>query len=129
MANLTKVEGQNPVGSDGPGGHEIDVKKYITWQVKSTRHQFTAPKDKYNDLKDVLGLIDVETNDAQKEKGLKLAQGQGFVYLSVKVKGGGNLKVVCDPEKIGSALKEAVKKKIYGKDIDNIRIPKRRIYV
>ncbi len=126
-----KVNGENPLGKDGaPGGaSETDVKAYVTWQVKSTRHTFSAPKDKYSDLAGTLGLIDVENDDGQKEKGLKLAQGSGYVYLAVKVKGGGNLKVVCDPNNIGKALTEGVSKKIYGKDIDDVRVPKRRVFV
>ena len=126
-----KVNGENPLGKDGaPGGaSETDVKAYVTWQVKSTRHTFSAPKDKYSGLADTLGLIDVENNDGKKEKGLKLAQGSGYIYLSVKVKGGGTLKVVCDPDNVGKALKEGVSKKIYGKDIDNVYVSKRRVFV
>ncbi len=127
----TKVNGENPLGKDGsPGGaSEVDVKAYVTWQVKSTKHMFSAPKDKYSDLAGTLGLINVDSDDGKKEKGLRLAQGSGYIYLMVKVKGGGNLKVVCDPDQVGNALKNAVSKKIYGKDIDDIRIPKRRVFV
>ncbi|MEH2287342.1 hypothetical protein [Nostoc sp.] len=98
-------------------------------RVKSTKHEFVAPIDKYKDLKDVLGLEDIDSDDAKKEQGLKLAQGYGYIHLKVKVKGGGSLLVVCDPANVGTALKDGKSKKIYGKDIDKIYIPKKRVLI
>jgi hypothetical protein len=131
MPENPQAEGSNPIGSDGIGGaaNAPDVKKYHTFMVKSTKHLFNAPTDKYKDLLDVLGLQDVDSDDGKKETGLKLQQGTGFINLSVRVKGGATLRVVCDPDKVGTALKSAKGKKIYGKDIDAIRIPKKRIYI
>ena len=125
----TSVEGSNPlVGGDIGGQTQVDVKKYHIFMVNSTKHQFAAPVDKYSDLKGVLGLIDVDTDDTKKENGVKLAEGRGYITLCVKVKGGGQLRVVCDPAKVGDALKTGASKKIYGKDIDRIYIPKKRSY-
>lgn len=131
MATNPSVDGSNPVGSDGIGGasNAPDVKKYHTFMVASTKHIFSAPSDKYKDLLDTLGLKDIDTDDKVKEQGVKLAQGTGFIYLTVRVKGGATLRVVCDPDKLGTALKGAKGKKIYGDDIDAVRIPKRRIYI
>ena len=123
----TSVEGKNPlVGDDVGGDSQVDVKKYHTFMVNSTKHEFSAPVDKYSDLKSVLGLTDVDTDDAKKENGLKLAGGSGYVTLKVRVKGGGSLSVVCDPANVGEALKSGASKKIYGKDINKIYIPKKR---
>lgn len=126
-----QVEGSNPLGKDGvPGGDsQVDVKKYHTFMVNSTKHLFSAPHEKYTDLKAVLGLTDVDTDDKKQEGGLKLAQGSGYVYLNVAVKGGSTLKVVCDPAKVGDALKTGASKKVYGKDINRIYIPKKRVLI
>lgn len=126
-----KVTEPDPVGSDGPGGasEAPDVTTWHKYRVKSTLHTFAAPKNKYSDLLGVLGLEDVDSDDAKKEKGKKLAQGSGYIHLKVKVKGGGHLLVVCDPEQVGNALKNGVSHKIYGKDIDDIYIPKKRVFI
>lgn len=121
------VEGQNPlVGGDVGGASQVDVKKYHSFMVNSTKHQFSAPYQKYEDLKGVLGLTDIDTDDTKKENSQKLAGGSGYVTLMVRVKGGGVLSVVCDPAKVGDALKSGASKKIYGKDINKVYIPKKR---
>ncbi|WP_138504075.1 hypothetical protein [Nostoc sp. PA-18-2419] len=130
MAQKT-VDVPDPVGSDGPGGaaQAPNANQYHVFRVKSTKHEFVAPKNKYSDLLDVLGLEDVDSNDAAKEQGVRLAQGYGYIHLKVKVKGGGSLMVVCDPDQVGNALKNGKSKKIYGKDIDRIYIPKKRVLI
>jgi len=123
-----QVEGVNPLPGGNVGGDsQVDVKKYHKFLVNSTKHLFSAPTDKYSDLKPVLGLTDVDADDGKKESGVRLAQGQGYITLKVQVKGGGTLSVICDPAKVGDALKSGASKKIYGKDIDRIYIPKKRI--
>ena len=127
---VTKVTSLDPVGSDGPGGKsEVDDTTYHTFMVNSTKHLFNAPANKYKDLKDVLGLTDVDTDDTKKESGIKYAQGYGYIRMKVKVKGGGSLSVVCDPDNVGSALKGGKGKTIYGKDIDRIYIPRKRVLI
>lgn len=126
-----EVDAPNPVGSDGPGGvtEAPNAKNYHIFQVNSTKHEFVAPVDKYKDLKDVLGLTDIDSDDGKKEQGRKLAQGSGYIHLKVAVKGGGSLMIVCDPAKVGDALKDGASKKIYGKDINRIYIPKKRVLI
>lgn len=126
-----QVDEPNPVGADGPGGasEAPDVKQYHILRVKSTLHEFVGPRDKYKDLLGILGLEDVDTDDAKKEQGRKLAQGSGYIHLKVKVKGGGHLMVVCDPAQVGNALANGASKKIYDKDIDKIYIPKKRVLI
>jgi hypothetical protein len=97
--------------------------------INSTKHLFSAPVNKYKDLKEELGLTDVDTDDTKKEQGVKLAQGSGYIHLKVKVKKGGTLMVVCDPDKVGTALKSAKSQNIYGKEIDRIYIPKKRVII
>ena len=122
------VEGKDPlVGGDVGGDSQVDVKKYHIFMVNSTKHMFAAPVNKYKDLKAVLGLTDIDTDDAKKEQGVKLAQGYGYIRLKVKVKGGSQLSVVCDPDQVGKATKSGEAKKIYGKDIDRVYIPKKRV--
>ncbi|MDJ0737080.1 MAG: hypothetical protein QNJ47_23930 [Nostocaceae cyanobacterium] len=129
MAEITP-EGSNPTGPDGVGGaSQVNVKKYVTWQVDSTKHIFHAPLDKYKDLASTLGLTNVETKDGAKEKGLKLSGGQGYIKLGVRVKGGGRLHVICDPKKVGEALTIGLAGKVYGQEIDDVYILKRRALI
>lgn len=123
------VNQPDPIGTDGPGGpiNDENSTAWVTWMVNSTKHLFSAPKNKYSDLASVLGLTNVETDDKKKEGGLKLAGGSGYITLSVRTKEKATFSLVCDPAKVGDALKSGVSKKIYGKDIDRVYIPKKRI--
>lgn len=126
-----EVDVPNPIGTDGIGGpaQAPNAKQYHTFMVNSTKHQFSAPTEKYKDLKELLGLTDVDTDDTKKEQGTRLAQGYGYIHLKVKVKKGGSLLIVCDPAKVGDALKDGKSKKIYGQEIDRIYIPKKRVLI
>lgn len=126
----TKKTGTDPVGADGPGGaSEVDVTKYVVWQVSDTKHQFVAPLEKYKDVADNLGLKNVDGDSAARKEGVQLKQGTGFVYLAVGLKGGGNLKLVCAFNKVGTALTSLIGDKVYGKEIERVRIPRRRILI
>ncbi|MDJ0675514.1 MAG: hypothetical protein QNJ36_09070 [Calothrix sp. MO_167.B42] len=125
-----KKTGTDPVGSDGPGGaSEVDVTKYATFQTLDTNHQFVAPVAKYKDVADELGIKNVETDKETRKKGIKLKQGTGFIYLSVGLKGGGTLKLVCAFNKLGTALTALIGQKVYGKEVERVRIPRRRVLV
>lgn len=127
MATTKEVTAENPVGKDGPGGQEIDAKNYATYRVESSKHLFTGPTAKYKDIADELGLKNVDKDAKAKGEGKKLAQGSGYLYLAVAIKGGGRLTVVCDPAKVGTALTKLGGQKIYGKEIERAYIPKKRI--
>jgi len=131
MAVRKQIEGSDPVGSDGPGGESLapDIKKYHTFRIASNKHMFNAPYNKYKDLLGVLGLEDIDSDDAKKEVSQKLQQGTAFINLSIRTNGGASFRVVCDPQKLGTALTEAVKHKIYDQQIKSVRIPKKRIYI
>ncbi len=123
-------EGTNPTEPDSPGGaSEVYVKKYVLWQVIDSGHQFTAPIDKYKDVADELGLKNVETDYETRKTGRKLKQGTGFVYLSVGLQTGKNLKLVCAINKISSALTGLVGKNVYNAKIKRAYIPKRRVLI
>jgi hypothetical protein len=124
MAAGAQVEGSNPLGSDGkPGGDSDapDVKKYVSYVVISTNHLFVAPKDKYKDVKDILGIK--EPDAATLEKAVKLKRGTGFVQVAVTLDSGATLRLACDPAKIGD-LKKLRAKKVYGVDVKNSYLPK-----
>jgi hypothetical protein len=126
----TKVEGNNPIGNDGVGGASDtpDVKKYRTLLVVSTNHKFSAPWDKYKDLLGDLGLKDIDTDKAAREKAQKLAAGTGYVNIKCRVESGGTLSLVCDPEKVGTAVKAIRNNKTYDEDIINAYVPRRISY-
>lgn len=124
MAAGKTVEGENPLGKDGkPGGESDapDVKKYVSYIVISTNHLFTAPKDKYKDVADILGIK--EPDAATLEKGQKLKRGTGFIQVAVTLDSGATLRLACDPAKIGD-YKKLRAKKVYGEDVKNSYIPK-----
>jgi hypothetical protein len=124
MAAGSQVEGENPLGKDGkPGGDSDapDVKKYISYVVDSTKHLFTAPKDKYNDVKGILGIKEADAKT--KEGARKLKRGTGFIQVSVTLDSGATLRLVCDPAKLGDYAKLR-SKKVYGVDVSNSYIPK-----
>lgn len=124
MAAGSQVEGENPLGKDGkPGGDSgaPDVKKYIDYIVTSTNHRFVAPKDKYNDVKDILGIK--EADAASREKSVKLKRGTGFIQIAVTLDGGATLRLACDPAKIGN-IAQIRSKKVYGVDVKNSYLPK-----
>jgi hypothetical protein len=124
MAAGSQVEGENPLGKDGvPGGDSDapDVKKYIDYVVTSTNHLFVAPKDKYNDVKDILGIKEADAKT--RETAVKLKRGSGFIQVSVTLDSGATLRLACDPAKIGD-FKKLRSKKVYGKEVKNSYIPK-----
>lgn len=124
MAAGSQVEGSNPLGKDGvPGGDSDapDVKKYVDYVVTSTKHLFVAPKDKYNDVKDILGLKEADAKT--REESVKLQRGTGFIQVSVTLDSGATLRLACDPAKIGD-FKKLRSKKVYGKEVRNSYIPK-----
>ncbi len=127
MATVTSVAGENPVGSNGPGGQILDVTSYRTYQVNSTLHNFSAPTEKYKNIASEIGITDVEDDAAQKGKGRKLAQGSGFIYLGVELANKARLSIVCDPSSVGNALEKLPGKTMYDQDIARVYIPKRRI--
>jgi hypothetical protein len=101
------------------------------YQVKSTGHQFSAPKSKYDNIKGDLGLIDVTTDDGKREGGKKLAPGYGYVRITARLKKSGTKKaasvsLICDPDKVGSAFKNGANNKVNGRDVDRIYIPGNR---
>lgn len=119
-----EIEGSNPLGEDKKPGGDSDapnVKKYIEYIVTSTKHLFTAPKDKYNDVKDVLGLKEADAKT--REEAIKLKRGTGFIQVSVTLDSGATLRLACDPAKIGD-FKKLRSKKVYGEDVKNSYIPK-----
>lgn len=120
----SQVEGENPLGKDGvPGGDSDapDVKKYVDYVVESTKHIFNAPKDKYNDVKDILGLK--EASAKEREEAVKLKRGTGFVQVYVTLDSGASLRLACDPKKVGD-YKKLRSKKVYGKEVKTSGIPK-----
>jgi hypothetical protein len=124
MAAGSQVEGENPLGKDGvPGGDSDapDVKKYVDYIVISTNHLFVAPKDKYNDVKDILGLKEADAK--AREGARKLKRGTGFIQIAVTLDSGATLRLACDPAKIGS-IAQIRSKKVYGKEVKNSYIPK-----
>ena len=151
------IEGTNPLPDGNIGAPENaqrpDSKKYVQWGVISTGHAFSAPLDKYKDIKDVLGLknldenqdgqVDTEQGDTNIDLGggLQGLTGLGaqdtkndfkfrnsfLYYVELRVYAdGGYLRVVCDPEKLSSALQGLKGKNIYGKPILRVNYPKRR---
>lgn len=124
MAAGSQVEGENPLGKDGvPGGDSDapDVKKYVDYVVTSTKHLFVAPKDKYNDVKDILGIKEADAK--AREEAVKLKRGTGFIQVAVTLDSGATLRLACDPAKIGD-FKKLRAKKVYGKEVKNSYIPK-----
>jgi hypothetical protein len=124
MAAGAQVEGENPLGKDGvPGGDSDapDVKKYVDFIVTSTKHLFSAPKDKYNDVKDILGLKEADAKS--REEAVKLKRGTGYIQLSVTLDSGASLRLVCDPAKVGD-FKKLRAKKVYGKEVKSSGLPK-----
>jgi hypothetical protein len=124
MAAGAQIEGENPLGKDGvPGGDSDapDVKKYIDYVVTSTNHLFVAPKDKYNDVKDILGLKEADAKT--RETAVKLKRGSGFIQVSVTLDSGATLRLACDPAKIGD-FKKLRSKKVYGKEVKGSYVPK-----
>jgi hypothetical protein len=156
-----QIAGTNPtlgtkIGTEDEGVRE-DNKKYVAFGVKSTKHKFFAPFDKYKDLLDVLGLVNLDTDNdgSSKDKeaegdtkvdvegGLQGLTGVGaqdtgndyrtprgglrYVKLRVKVDNG-YLSVVCDPEKISTALQGCTGKNCYGKKILDTSFIKTRIF-
>jgi hypothetical protein len=124
MAAGSQVEGSNPLGSDNaPGGDSDspDVKKYVDYVVASTKHIFSAPKDKYKDVADILGLKEADAKS--REEAVKLKRGTGYVQLSVTLDSGASFRLCCDPAKVGD-FKKLRSKKVYGKDVKTSGIPK-----
>ena len=63
-----QIEGDNtPLGPDNTIGNKDaarpDQKAYKAWGVISTKHMFFAPRDKYKDIADILGLKDLDSNN------------------------------------------------------------------
>lgn len=132
MATNREVEGVNPIQGDAgtTDSGSPDVKKYHRLGIESTKHYFYAPIDKYKDLLTTLGLKDIDNDDtAANDKYQKLAQGEGYVHVKARTKGGANFLLVCDPAKLQSALNEGHKKKVYGADIQRVYLPKRRVLI
>jgi hypothetical protein len=124
MAAGAQVEGSNPLGQDGtPGGDSDapDVKKYVDFIVISTKHIFSAPKDKYNDVKDILGLKEADAKS--REEAVKLKRGTGYIQLAVTLDSGASFRLACDPAKVGD-YKKLRAKKVYGKEIKSSGLPK-----
>lgn len=124
MAAGKEVEGTNPLGEDKKPGGDSDapnVKKYVDYIVTSTNHIFVAPKDKYNDVKDILGLKEADAK--ARETAVKLKRGTGFIQVAVTLDSGATLRLACDPAKIG-AFKTLRSKKVYGEEVKNSYIPK-----
>lgn len=153
------IEGTNPLPDGNIGAPENaarpDSKKYVPWGVISTGHAFNAPLDKYKDIKDILGLknldenqdgqVDTEQGDSNLDigGGLQGLSGLGaqdtkndfkrrtsfLYYVKLRVTAdGGSLQVVCDPEKLSSALQGLEGKQIYGKTITSVTFPKKRVF-
>ena len=122
----TSVTAESPVGKE-PGGNEIDAKNYVTYRGEASKHLFTGPIEKYKNVLAELGLKDVDKDAKAKSEGIRLAQGSGFIYISVELETGARLSLVCDPAKIGSAIKGLGGKAVYGKKISRAYIPKKRI--
>lgn len=156
-----QVTGINPTQGTKIGAEDDSVrpdnKKYVAFGVKSTKHKFFAPLEKYKDILDVLGLENLDP-DNDGSSGDKEAQGdsnldvggiaQGltgtgaqdtgndyrqprgglrYVKLRIKVENG-FLTVVCDPEKLSTALTGLAGKNCYGKKIGSASFIKTRIF-
>jgi hypothetical protein len=135
----------DPLGKDNKPGSDaqVDAKDYVMYMVKSTKHWFYAPKNKYKDIAGALGLEEVDPDSGKGENAIKLANGQGYIRLMAKLKSGATLSLVCDPQKVGEAMGvegggggigggadgsgTAEGKKIYGEGVRRIYIPKKRI--
>lgn len=157
-----QIPGKNPtvgdkIGAEDEGVRE-DNKKYVAFGVKSTKHKFFAPLEKYKDILDALGLenLDPDNDGSSKDKesqgdsnvdvggALQGLAGNGaqdtgndyrtrysglrYVQLRIKVDNG-FLSVVCDPEKISTALQSLTGKNCYGKKILDCTFPKKRIVI
>lgn len=116
-------------GNADENASKVDIKNYHTFIVQSTKHLFSAPTEKYSAIASVLGLDDVDNDATKAAGGVRLARGSGYIYLSVQTAGGANFKVVCDPAKVGTALKALAGKKIYNAEIKRAYIPKRAVFV
>jgi hypothetical protein len=104
---------------------------YNSYQVEGTKHTFSAPKAKYENVKDDLGLKDVTADDAAREQGLKLAPGYGYVRLVAVLKKSGNkprksVDIICAPSKVGTAILNGLNNQINGQDVDRIYVPTNR---
>jgi hypothetical protein len=145
------------IGPEDEGVRE-DNKKYVAFGVISTKHKFTAPLEKYKDILTELGLENLDpdndgsSKDKEKQGDTKINVGgiaQGltgtgaddtgdnyrtrygglrYVQLCIKVDNG-TLKVVCDPEKMSTALDSLPGKNCYGKKILDCTFPKKRIVI
>lgn len=132
-----------------------DQRAYVPWGVISTGHRFTAPKDKYKDIKDILGLKELDSNNdgqvddeqgdtnidvggalqgltgvgAQDTRNDFKSRNSFLYYVKLRVKAeSGYLSVICDPEKLSTALQGLEGKNIYGKKILSVSFPKQRIF-
>jgi hypothetical protein len=156
-----QIEGKNPIVGDKIGvedeGAREDNKKYVAFGVKSTKHKFFAPVEKYKDILDVLGLenLDPDNDGSSKDKESQgdsnidvggAAQGLtgvgaqdtgndyrqphgGLRYVKLRIKlDNGYLSVVCDPEKLSTALTGLTGKNCYGKKILDTQFPRKRIF-
>ncbi len=128
----------NPLGEDKKPGSDaqVDAKEYVMYIVESTKHWFHAPRDKYKDIDKALGLKEVKPDSKDAEGSIKIAAGQGYVRLGAKLANGATIMVICDPQKIGSALGKGAgasgageSKKIYGVGVRRLYIPKKRVLV
>lgn len=127
----------NPLGKDNKPGSEaqVDAKEYVMYVVESTKHWFYAPEDKYKGIAKALGLKKVSPNSKDAAGSVKLAAGQGYIRLGAKLDNGATLMVICDPQKIGSAIGAGTKEgggendKIYGVGVRRLYIPKKRVLI
>jgi len=147
----------NKIGAEDDAAR-ADNKKYVAFKVNSTNHKFFAPVEKYKDILDVLGLTNLDPdNDGSsqdKEQGGDsnidvggAAQGLtgvgaqdtgndartrygGLRYIQIRIKlDNGFLMVVCDPEKIATAMQGLTGKNCYGKKILGTSFPRKRIQI
>jgi hypothetical protein len=156
-----QIEGTNPLPDGQIGAPDAavrpDNKKYVAFGVRSTKHKFYAPLEKYKDLLDVLGLenLDPDNDGSSKDKeqagdsnidiggaaqGLTGVGAQdtgndyrqprgGLRYVKLRVKAeNGYLTVICDPEKLSTALQGCTGKNIYGKKITDTQFIKTRLF-
>lgn len=126
----------DPLGKDNEPGSDanVDVKEYVKYIVESTKHWFYAPKNKYKDIAKSLGLKEVDPNSAKGEESTKLANGYGYIRLKARLKNGATMSLICDPEKVGSAITTAksagtASKKIYGVAVTHVYFPHKRILI
>jgi hypothetical protein len=147
-----QIEGDNtPLGSDNTIGNKDaarpDQKAYKMWGVISTKHSFFAPRDKYKDIADILGLKDLDPNndgdnDTQQndnnidiggalqgvtgtggdDTGNDYKNSRSFTpYIRIRATcENGSVMLVCDPEKLSYALSNLVGKDLYKSGVNGL---------